>query len=80
MATRVAINGFGRIGRLVCRVMHGRDDFELVAVNDLCDAKTMSLLLKYDSTHRRFPGTVEYTDNALIVDGKEIRHRRKTMP
>ena len=73
MATRVAINGFGRIGRLVCRVMHGRNDFELVVVNDLCDAKTMALLLKYDSTHRRFPGTVEYTDDALIVDGKDIR-------
>jgi len=73
MATRVAINGFGRIGRLVCRVMHERDDFELVAVNDLCDARTMALLLKYDSTHRRFPGVVAHTDDALILDGKEAR-------
>jgi len=73
MATRVAINGFGRIGRLVYRVMHARDDFEVVAVNDLCDAGTMALLLKYDSTHGRFPGRVDCRDDALIVDGKEIK-------
>jgi len=80
MATRVAINGFGRIGRLVCRVMHARDDFELVAVNDLCDARTMALLLKYDSTHRRFPGTVEYTDDSLIIDGKAVRNLSERDP
>ena len=73
MATRVAINGFGRIGRLVCRVMHARDDFELVAVNDLCDAKTMAHLLKYDSTHRRFPAEVEARDDVLVIDGKEVK-------
>ena len=73
MATRVAINGFGRIGRLVCRVMHKRDDFELVAVNDLCDAKSMALLLKYDSTHGRFAGAVDCRDDALLIDGQEVK-------
>ena len=56
---RVAINGFGRIGRLVFRVMHSRRDFEVVAINDLCSAETMANLLKYDSTHGRFAGKVE---------------------
>jgi len=73
MATRVGINGFGRIGRLVCRVMHDRDDFELVAANDLCDAETMAYLLKYDSTHGRFGATVEARDDALIIDGREVK-------
>ncbi len=73
MATRVAINGFGRIGRLVCRVMHDRDDFELVAVNDLCDAKTMAYLLKYDSSHGRFGADVEVKDGALVIDGKTVK-------
>ena len=73
MSTRVAINGFGRIGRLVFRVMQGRDEFEVVAVNDLCDAKTMAHLLKYDTTHRRFPGTVEVNDDSLVVNGKAVK-------
>ena len=73
MATRVAINGFGRIGRLVFRVMHARGDFEVVAVNDLCDARSMAHLLKYDSTHGRFPGQVECRDDGLIIDGKEVK-------
>ena len=73
MAVRVAINGFGRIGRLVCRAMRGRDEFEIVAVNDLCDAEAMALLLRYDSTHRRYPGTVEVADGALAIDGKTVK-------
>jgi glyceraldehyde 3-phosphate dehydrogenase (phosphorylating) len=73
MATRVAINGFGRIGRLVFRVLQTRDDFEVVAVNDLCDAATMAHLLKYDSTHGRYNGTVEVKGDTLIVDGKEVK-------
>ena len=73
MATRVAINGFGRIGRLVCRVMEARGDFELVAINDLCDAESMAHLLKYDSTHGRFAGTVEISDGALVVNGNEVK-------
>jgi len=73
MATRVAINGFGRIGRLVCRVMQARDDFELVAINDLCDAKTMAYLLKYDSSHGRFAGTVDVIEDGLVINGKTIK-------
>jgi glyceraldehyde 3-phosphate dehydrogenase len=70
---RVGINGFGRIGRLVFRVMHDRKDFEVVAVNDLGDAKTLAHLLKYDSVHGRFPGTVEPSENGVKVDGREVR-------
>jgi len=70
---RVAINGFGRIGRLVFRVMHSRRDLEVVAINDLCSAETMAYLLKYDSTHGPFAGKVEASETALIVDGREIK-------
>jgi glyceraldehyde 3-phosphate dehydrogenase len=70
---QVGINGFGRIGRLVFRVMHEREDFEVQAVNDLGDAKTLAHLLKYDTVHGRFKGTVEAGKDALIVDGREIR-------
>jgi glyceraldehyde 3-phosphate dehydrogenase len=74
MAVRVGINGFGRIGRLVFRVMAERpQDFEVVAINDLSDAKHLALLLKYDSVHGPFQGTVETGESALIVNGKEIR-------
>lgn len=72
---RVAINGFGRIGRMTFRaaLLHNNLDFDVVAVNDLTDTKTLAHLLKWDSTMREFPGTVEATDNALIVNGKEIK-------
>jgi glyceraldehyde 3-phosphate dehydrogenase len=71
---RVGINGFGRIGRLVFRNLAARSsEFEVVAINDLTDNKTLAMLLKYDSTHRRFQGTVEYDDNYLIVNGKKIK-------
>ncbi|MEW4566545.1 type I glyceraldehyde-3-phosphate dehydrogenase [Tautonia sp. JC769] len=73
MAVRVGINGFGRIGRLVFRVLAERsNDFEIVAVNDLSDAKKLATLLKYDSVHGRFNGTVEAAEKAIIVNGKEI--------
>jgi glyceraldehyde 3-phosphate dehydrogenase len=73
MAIRVAINGFGRIGRLVFRNLVQRGgEFDVVAINDLTDNKTLATLLKYDSTHRRFPGKVAFNDKYLIVDGKEI--------
>ena len=73
MAVRVAINGFGRIGRLTYRIMQSRgSDFEVVGINDLTDNKTLATLLKYDSTHRRYDGTVDYDDKNLIVDGKKI--------
>ena len=73
MAIRVGINGFGRIGRVVLRVMQGRRDFEVVAINDLTDAKTNAHLLKYDSVHGRFPGEVKGAEGGLVVNGKEIR-------
>jgi glyceraldehyde 3-phosphate dehydrogenase len=71
---RVAINGFGRIGRLTFRnLVHRSDEFEVVAINDLTDNKTLRTLLKYDSIHGRFDGDVEYDDDNLIVAGKAIR-------
>ena len=61
MAIRVGINGFGRIGRLVCRrLMAQKDKFEIVGINDITDNKTLALLLKYDSIHRTYAGTVDY--------------------
>ena len=75
MSLRVAINGFGRIGRLVLRAAKqaGRTDLDFVAVNDLTDNRTLAHLLKYDSVHRSYPGTVEATEGGLEVDGDEIR-------
>ncbi len=74
MTTKVAINGFGRIGRLVARAILERtdDDLELVSINDLADTKSNALLFQYDSTHGRFAGTVEVADGAMIVNGKSI--------
>jgi glyceraldehyde 3-phosphate dehydrogenase len=73
VAIRVAINGFGRIGRLTFRNLMARaDEFEVVAVNDLTDNKTLATLLKYDSIHGRFPGTVDSDDKNLIVNGTNI--------
>ncbi|MDQ3556592.1 MAG: type I glyceraldehyde-3-phosphate dehydrogenase [Gemmatimonadota bacterium] len=75
MGLRVAINGFGRIGRNVLRAakQSGAGDLDFVAVNDLTDTATLAHLLRYDSVHRRYPGTVEARENALLVDGDEIR-------
>jgi glyceraldehyde 3-phosphate dehydrogenase len=74
VAIRVAINGFGRIGRLTFRNMLTRgDQFEIVAINDLTDNEMLATLLKYDSTHRRFDGKVTFDDKHLIVNGKPIR-------
>lgn len=74
MAIRVAINGFGRIGRLTFRNLIERgSEFEVVAVNDLTDNKTLATLLKYDSIHGRFQGEVDYDDDHLIVNGTKIR-------
>ncbi|MBD76433.1 MAG: type I glyceraldehyde-3-phosphate dehydrogenase [Citromicrobium sp.] len=74
MATKVAINGFGRIGRLVARALLERTDhdLELVAINDLASADANALLFQYDSTHGRFPGSVSVEGNALVVNGKTI--------
>ena len=74
MAVRVGINGFGRIGRLVFRVMAAApEEFEIVAINDLSDAKHLALLLKYDSVHGRFDGTVEVADGGLVVNGRHVK-------
>ena len=74
MAIRVGINGFGRIGRLTFRnLMSRNDEFDVIAVNDLTDNKTLATLLKYDSIHGRYPGTVDYDDENLTVDGDKIR-------
>jgi len=75
MSLRVAINGFGRIGRLVLRAAKqaGRTDLDFVAVNDLTDNKTLAHLFKYDSVHRAYPGTVGASDSGLVVDGDEIK-------
>ncbi len=71
MATRVVINGFGRIGRLVFRAARGRD-LEFVGINDLTDAATLAHLLRWDSIHGPFPGEVETDGDAIVVDGKRI--------
>jgi glyceraldehyde 3-phosphate dehydrogenase len=74
MAVKVAINGFGRIGRLVARAILERPDcgLELVAINDLADAKSNAMLFQRDSVHGRYPGTVTADGNDIIIDGKRI--------
>jgi hypothetical protein len=73
MSKKVAINGFGRIGRNAFKLAFERDDIEVVAINDLTDTKTLAHLLKYDSTYGQYFHDVDYTDNSLKINGKEIR-------
>src|SRR5262245_41365321 len=75
MPVRVAINGFGRIGRLALRaMMTNQQRFRIVAINDLAPASSLAVLLKYDSSHRKYPGTISLKgDNTLVVDGQEIK-------
>ncbi|MCK9555442.1 type I glyceraldehyde-3-phosphate dehydrogenase [bacterium] len=73
MAVKVAINGFGRIGRQVFRLLKAEKGFEIVAINDLTDSKTLGHLLKYDSVHGKYKGTIQVKEDALIVDGKETK-------
>jgi glyceraldehyde 3-phosphate dehydrogenase len=73
MSVKIAINGFGRIGRLVFRAGYQNKDVEFVAVNDLADAKTLAHLLKYDSTHGILDADISVANNAIIVDGKELK-------
>lgn len=70
---RVAINGFGRIGRMTTRVLLNNADVELVAINDLTDNATLTHLFKYDSVHGRYRGTITHDDENLIFDGKKVR-------
>ncbi len=82
MATKVAINGFGRIGRLVARAILERDDhdLQLVAINDLADAKANALLFQFDSTHGRFPGEVSSDGDSITVNGQRIAVTKEREP
>ena len=82
MATRVGINGFGRIGRQVLKAIrdYHPDELEVVAFNDIGDMKTMAHLLKYDSTYGRFNGTVEVHEEGLLIDGKKVKVFKETDP
>jgi glyceraldehyde 3-phosphate dehydrogenase len=73
MAINVAINGFGRIGRLVFRRMLEKGGFRVVGINDITDASTLAYLLKYDSIHGMYPGSVSASDSCLVVDGQRYR-------
>jgi len=70
---KIAINGFGRIGRLAFKILLEKNEVEITAINDLTDNKTLAHLLKYDSVHGKFNGTVDYDNEGLIVNGKKIR-------
>ncbi len=80
MAIKVGINGFGRIGRNVFRVIAEREDIDVVAINDLADARTLSLLLKYDSVHGKFDGDIEAKEDAIVVKGKEVKLTKEKDP
>jgi glyceraldehyde 3-phosphate dehydrogenase len=80
MAIKVGINGFGRIGRNVFRVITEREDVDVVAINDLADARTLSLLLKYDSVHGKFDGDIEVKADTMIVKGKEVKLTKERDP
>jgi glyceraldehyde 3-phosphate dehydrogenase len=81
MAVRVGINGFGRIGRQTLKAIIERtSDVEVVAINDLVDTEMNALLFRYDSTYGHYQGTVDHTDDALIVDGREIRVLKEKDP
>ena len=73
MAVKVAINGFGRIGRLALRLMIENPEFDVVAINDLTDAKMLAHLFKYDSAQGRFNGTIDIVENGFVVNGHEIK-------
>ena len=73
MTIRVGINGFGRIGRLVFRAAQKRDDIEIVGINDLIDVEYMAYMLRYDTMHGQFDGSIEVKDGKLVVNGKAIR-------
>jgi glyceraldehyde 3-phosphate dehydrogenase len=70
---RLAINGFGRIGRITCRALQGKHNIELVAINDLTDKQTLAHLFKYDSIHRAFNGTVEANEKGIVINGKLVK-------
>lgn len=73
MPIKVAINGFGRIGRLVFRIMEEDKNFEVVAINDLTDSEQLSYLLKYDSNHRLYNKIVDYDEEGIIINGRKVK-------
>ena len=77
---KIAINGFGRIGRLVFRIIEERDDMEVVAINDLSSAEELSYLLKYDTNHRRYNKNISYDEENIIVDNRKIRIYKEMDP
>jgi glyceraldehyde 3-phosphate dehydrogenase len=77
---KVAINGFGRIGRTLFRVLHQREGVEVVAINDVADLHTLAHLLKYDSVHRTFEGQVTTNVNSLVIDGRAIEYTQESKP
>ncbi|MBS1686684.1 MAG: type I glyceraldehyde-3-phosphate dehydrogenase [Bacteroidetes bacterium] len=77
---KVAINGFGRIGRVFTRIAQGNDNIDIVAINDLTDTRTLAHLYKYDSVHGVSKPAVSHTDNGIIIDGKEIRVHAEKSP
>ncbi len=80
MSIKVGINGFGRIGRNVYRVIAKRKNIDVLAINDLTDAKTLAFLLKYDSVHGKFEGDIEAKDDSIVVKGKEIKLLKEKDP
>ena len=72
MSVKIAINGFGRIGRNVFRIVQENPNITVVGINDLTDPKTLAHLLKYDSVHGKFNGTIEVDGNAIVVNGTKI--------
>jgi glyceraldehyde 3-phosphate dehydrogenase len=80
MATKVAINGFGRIGRNVLRAAVNNPDIDILAVNDLTDAATLAHLLKYDSVHGIFAAEVKAEGDSIIVNGKKVKVLAQTDP
>ena len=77
---KIAINGFGRIGRLAFRKIFVEDNMEVVAINDLTDSRTLSHLLKYDSSQKRFDAEISYDEDNIIVNGKKIRIYKESDP
>ena len=77
MSIKVGINGFGRIGRMVFRASLNHPEIEIVGINDLCPADYLAYMLKYDTMHGRCEAEIGYTENAIVVNGKEIPVRRQ---
>ena len=77
---KIAINGFGRIGRLVYRIIEERDDMEVVAINDLSSPEELAYLLKYDTNHRRYDKKITYDENHIIINNKKVRIYKELEP